>query len=115
MQETTGVLKQNIISEHDFALLDRQLTQKPSAVPPSLHGIICFMNDKTPEYLKNLSEDEKSKEDRVKYLQEKKRITDRKMQQMQEKKRKKEKSQISRQKKFSEYIWLIMENRDWNE
>ena len=61
MQETTGVPKQNIISEWDFALLDRQLSQKPSAATPSLSGIICFMNNKTPEYLESLPDEEKLK------------------------------------------------------
>ena len=85
MQETTGVPKQNIISEWNFAPpLDGQLSQKPSAATPSFSGIICFMNNKTPEYLESLLDEEKSKmvagaieekqDYRVKYLQEKKRI-----------------------------------------
>ena len=67
-----------------------------------LNGIICFMHNKTPEYLESLPDEEKlkmtaqaieEKQDyRIKYLQEKKRIRERKMQQMQERKEKRKRA-----------------------
>ena len=59
MHETEGVPKENIISETDFAHLDRQLEQKPTASTVALSGIICFINNKTPEYLDSITPEEK--------------------------------------------------------
>ena len=47
MQETAGAPKHNIISEWDFAHIDRQLVQKPAARTIALNGLICFMNNET--------------------------------------------------------------------
>ena len=61
MQETAGAPKHNIISEWDFAQLDRQLLQKPAASTIALSSLICFMNNGTPKYIENLSLEERGK------------------------------------------------------
>ena len=55
MHETEGVPKENIISERDFAHLDRQLEQKSTASTVALSVIICFINKKTPKYLDSIT------------------------------------------------------------
>ena len=60
MHETKVVPKENIISERDFAELDQQLDQTPTTSTTSVRGIVCFIN-KTPEYLENISKEEKCK------------------------------------------------------
>ena len=60
MDETAGVPKQNIISERDFAELDRQLEQKQNVSTAAVSGLICFANNKTANYLENCTKDEKS-------------------------------------------------------
>ena len=54
MDETAGVPKQNIISERNFAQLDRQLKQKHNVSTAVVSGLICFANNKTANYLENL-------------------------------------------------------------
>ena len=61
MHETRGVPKENIISEWDFAQLDQQLDQTPTISTVAVSGIVCFINNKTPEYLENISQEEKCK------------------------------------------------------
>ena len=61
MQETAVVPKENIISEQDFAQLDKQLEQTPNISRVAVSGLVCFINNKTPEYLVNLSQEEKHK------------------------------------------------------
>ena len=61
MQETAGVLKENIINKRDFVHLDTQLEQKPVASTAALSRIICFITNKTSEYLDNISPNEKHK------------------------------------------------------
>ena len=61
VQETAAVPKENIISEPDFAQLDKQLEQRPNISTVAVSGIVCFVNKKTPEYLENLSQAEKHK------------------------------------------------------
>ena len=52
---------QNIISECNFAQLDRQLLQKMAASTIALSGLICFMINGTPKYLESLSSEERGK------------------------------------------------------
>ena len=58
-QETASVPKTNTISERDFAQLDRLLREKPNATTMSLEAMIMFSNNKTSEWLKLKSEEEK--------------------------------------------------------
>ena len=61
MEKTAGTPKENIISERDFAQLGRQLEETPAISTIAVSGIVCFINNKTPEYLENISEEEKHK------------------------------------------------------
>ena len=98
MEETAGVPKQNIISERDFAQLDRQHDQKQNVSTAAVNGLICFANNKTANYLENCTKEEKSqmiktameeKGDYVaKYRRRKKRIEEQKIKQMEERREK---------------------------
>ena len=59
MEETAGTPKENIISERDFAQLDRLLDKSPTPSTIAASGIVCFINNKIPEYLESLFEEEK--------------------------------------------------------
>ena len=61
MEDTAGTPKENIISERDFAQLDRLLDKSPATSTIAASGIVCFINNKIPEYLESLSEQEKNK------------------------------------------------------
>ena len=112
MDETAGVPKQNIISERDFAQLDRQLEQKQNVSTAAVSGLICFANNKTANYLENCTEEEKSqmikrameeKADYIaKYRRRKKRIEELKIQQMEERREKREKNQAAKEKRKEE-------------
>ena len=98
MEETAGTPKENIISEHDFAQLDRLLDRSPTTSTIAASGIVCFINNKIPKYLESLSEEEKHAiieraiqevPEKRKELQRKKRIIhERKLEQMKEKREK---------------------------
>ena len=49
--ETKSVPKSNVISERDFAKLDRLLCEKPNATTLCLEGMILFANNKTSAWL----------------------------------------------------------------
>ena len=57
--ETRPVPNSNVISERDFAKLDRLLREKPNATTLSLEGIILLSNNKTASWLLNKSSEEK--------------------------------------------------------
>ena len=57
--ETRSVPNSNVISERDFAKLDRLLREKPNATTLSLEGIILFSNNKTATWLQDKSPKEK--------------------------------------------------------
>ena len=57
--ETRTTPKHNIICECDFAHLDRQLKECPQISNVALSGMVCFINNKTPQYLESLSEEER--------------------------------------------------------
>ena len=59
MEETAGTPKENIISERDFAQLDKLLDKSPTTSTVAASGIVCSINNKIPEYLETLSEEEK--------------------------------------------------------
>ena len=59
--ETRTTLKHNIICEHDFAHLDRKLKEYPQISNVALSGMVCFISNKTPQYLESLSEEERCK------------------------------------------------------
>ena len=95
MEETTGALKENIISERDFSQLDRLLDKSPTTSTVAVNGIVCFINNKTSEYLESISEEGRYKmiararqevPTRRKELQRRKKIIhERKLKQMNEK------------------------------
>ena len=51
--------KTNVISERDFAKLDRLLCEKPNATTLCLEGMILFANNKTSAWLDSKTQDEK--------------------------------------------------------
>ena len=59
--ETSTTLKHNIICECDFAHLDRKLKECSQISNVALSGMVCFINNKTPQYLESLSEEERHK------------------------------------------------------
>lgn len=61
LTETKSAPKHNIITERDFAQLDRMLTNKPNISGISLSGCLMFQNNKTIDWLTNLPESELQK------------------------------------------------------
>ena len=61
MNETKTTPKHNIICERDFAQLHRKLQERPQISNVALSGIVCFINNKTPQYLESLPEEERHK------------------------------------------------------
>ena len=59
--ETRTTPKHNIICECDLAHLDRKLKECPQISNVALSGMVCFINNKTPQYLDSLSEEERHK------------------------------------------------------
>ena len=55
MEETASAPEENIISECDFAQLDRLLDKSPTTSTVAVSDIVCFINNKTPEYLDSIS------------------------------------------------------------
>ena len=60
--ETSSVPRNNDISERDFSGLDRLLRAKATANLDFIEGLILFVNNKTGDYLKQLSPSELNKE-----------------------------------------------------
>ena len=56
--ETRTTPKHKIIYECDFAHLDKECPQISNV---ALSGMVCFINNKTPQYLDSLSEEERHK------------------------------------------------------
>ena len=108
MEETANAPKENIISERDFAHLDHQLKQSPSISTVAVSGIVCFINNKTPEYLETITQEEKHKmikcaieeapKRKALYQEKKKLIRQKKLQQMKEKREKHERQLIAKEK-----------------
>ena len=79
----------------ETAHLDRQLEQKPSTSTVASSGIICFINNKTPEYLDIITPEEKHnmiarviqevKKRKDAYKEKKAKIKEERMRQMKEK------------------------------
>ena len=59
VSETKNKPKHNILCEHDFAQLDRKLRESPQISSIALSEIVCFMNNKTPDYFTSLTEEER--------------------------------------------------------
>ena len=59
LHETATAPAHNIVSERDFAQLDSQLRNKPAISTVSMSGLIAYSNNRTPEYLDELSEEER--------------------------------------------------------
>jgi len=57
--ETKSVPKTNVLSERDFAKLDRLLREKPNATTLCLEGMILFANNKTSAWLDSKTLEEK--------------------------------------------------------
>ena len=108
MEETANAPKENIISERDFAHLDHQLKQSPSISTVAVSGIVCFINNKTPEYLETITQEEKhnmikhaieqAPKRKALYREKKKLIRQKKLQQMKEKREKHERQLIAKEK-----------------
>ena len=60
ISQTTSVKPTNTISERDFAQLDRLLREKPNASMIALEAHILFSNNKTSEWLRTKSSEERS-------------------------------------------------------
>ena len=56
--QTASVPKTNVISERDFAKLDRLLREKPNASTLSLEAMVLFSNNRTASWLSSKSADE---------------------------------------------------------
>ena len=112
MEETAGTPNENIISERDFAQLDRLLEKCPTTSAIAESGIVCFINNKIPEYLENLSEEEKHAiiqhaiqevPNKRKELERKKKfIHERKLERMKEKREKRERQAATRERRKEE-------------
>ena len=57
--ETKSVPNSNTVSERDFAKLDRFLMEKPNATTLALEGLILFSNNKTAQWLRDKSPEER--------------------------------------------------------
>ena len=120
MEETANTPKQSIKSEHDFAQLGRQLLLKPGITTVALSGIVCFLNNKTPEYLENPPADEKSKmieraiQEKsslcAEYKNRRRMKVEKRLEQMREKKEKTEKHQITKARKKEELDKVIQQS-----
>ena len=56
--ETQSVPKTNVVSERDFAKLDRLLREKPNASTLSLEAVVLFTNNKTASWLNSKTQTE---------------------------------------------------------
>ena len=109
MVETAKVPKHNILIEHDFSHLDRKLKEKPQIGTIALSGVVCYLNNKTPEFIDSLPAEEKKKmisramkekpERIAMYREQKKNIEENKMKILEERKRKAEKLSENREKR----------------
>ena len=59
LRQTATAPAHNIVSERDFAQLDRQIREKPSISTVSMSGLVTYSNNRTPDYLDELSEEER--------------------------------------------------------
>lgn len=59
--ETLSVPKTNVVPERDFAILDRMLLQKPNARCIALESMILFSQNKTSDWLRKKSPEEKER------------------------------------------------------
>ena len=55
LRQTASVQKTNTVSERDFAQLDRLLREKPNATIMSIEAMVMFSNNKTPKWIRTLS------------------------------------------------------------
>lgn len=60
ISETKSTPKSNVVSERDFAQLDRLLGEKPNATTICLEGMILYANNKTRSWLDRKNAEEKS-------------------------------------------------------
>lgn len=60
ISETKSTPKSNVVSERDFAQLDRLLREKPNATTICLEGMILYANNKTRSWLDRKNAEEKS-------------------------------------------------------
>ncbi len=56
MSETAKAPLHNMLTERDFAHLDRKLRESPNMSTVALSGKICFTNNKSSQWLKNLDD-----------------------------------------------------------
>lgn len=60
-EETALCKKTNILSERDFAQMDRKFHQKPNMTTIAASGVIMYLNNKTGSWLEGMSEAEQEK------------------------------------------------------
>ena len=61
VEQARHVPKTNVVSERDFAQLDRLLHEKPNFATVALEGILLFSNNATQEWLNSKSEEQRAK------------------------------------------------------
>ena len=61
MVETAKAPKHNILTECDFSHLDQKLKEKPQIGTIALSGVVCYLNNKTPEFIDSIPAEEKRK------------------------------------------------------
>ena len=61
MVETAKAQKHNKLTEYDFSHLDRKLKEKPQIGTIALSGVVCYLNNKIPEFIDSLPAEEKKK------------------------------------------------------
>ena len=59
--ETTSVPKTNVISERDFAMLDRQVRLKPNATLIALEAVIMYANNQTQKWVEEQTAGDREK------------------------------------------------------
>ena len=59
--ETASVPKTNVISERDFAMLDRQVRLKPNATIIALEAVIMYANNQTQEWVEEQTAGDREK------------------------------------------------------
>ena len=60
MEECTNAPKMNVVSEHDFGMLDRLLAQKPNATTLVYEGILMFTKNDTKSWRDSLSPEKRA-------------------------------------------------------
>ena len=63
MVETAKAPKHNILTECDFSHSDQKLKENLLIGTIALRGVVCYLNNKTPEFIDSLPAEEKKEND----------------------------------------------------